>query len=91
MLCCPFGQQIWADYNKHSFEAARKPRKAAQLRSGGAEFKPFAALRNGPRSCRATFTDPDLDKVFAESAAFLDPILAGRIDGEWDPHRRTWT
>jgi hypothetical protein len=34
---------------------------------------------------------PELDKAFAETAAFLDPILAGRTDGEWDPQRRTWT
>lgn len=34
--------------------------------------------------------EPELDKAFAEAAAFLDPILAGRIDGEWDPERRTW-
>lgn len=34
--------------------------------------------------------EPELDKAFAEAAAFLDPILAGRADGEWDPLRRTW-
>jgi hypothetical protein len=35
--------------------------------------------------------EPELDKAFAEAAAFLDPILAGRVDGKWDPQRRTWT
>lgn len=34
--------------------------------------------------------EPALDKAFAEAAAFLDPILAGRADGEWDPRRGTW-
>lgn len=34
--------------------------------------------------------EPELDKAFAEAAEFLDPILAGRADGEWDPQRRTW-
>jgi len=34
--------------------------------------------------------EPALDKAFAEAAAFLDPILVGRADGEWDPRRRTW-
>lgn len=34
--------------------------------------------------------EPALDKAFADAAAFLDPILAGRADGEWDPRRRTW-
>ena len=32
----------------------------------------------------------DLDTAFAEAAAFLDPILAGRADGEWDPRGKTW-
>jgi nucleotidyltransferase AbiEii toxin of type IV toxin-antitoxin system len=35
--------------------------------------------------------EPELDKAFAEAAEFLDPILVGRADGEWDPQRRTWT
>jgi hypothetical protein len=35
--------------------------------------------------------EPELDKAFAEAAEFLDPILAGRTDGEWNPQRRTWT
>jgi hypothetical protein len=34
--------------------------------------------------------EPALDKAFAEAAALLDPILAARADGEWDPRRRTW-
>jgi Nucleotidyl transferase AbiEii toxin, Type IV TA system len=34
--------------------------------------------------------EPDLDKAFASAAAFLDPILAGRSDGDWDPQRQTW-
>lgn len=34
--------------------------------------------------------EPELDKAFADAAAFLDPILAGRAAGEWDSQRRTW-
>lgn len=34
--------------------------------------------------------EPALDKAFAAAAEFLDPILAGRADGEWNPQRRTW-
>ncbi len=34
--------------------------------------------------------EPDLDKAFASAAEFLDPVLAGRADGVWNPRRRTW-
>jgi hypothetical protein len=34
--------------------------------------------------------EPALDKAFALAAEFLDPILAGRSAGAWDPRRRTW-
>lgn len=34
--------------------------------------------------------EPALDKAFADAAAFLDPILAGRAGGEWDPRRPAW-
>ena len=34
--------------------------------------------------------EAELDTAFAEAAAFLDPILAGRAGGEWDPKRRKW-
>ena len=34
--------------------------------------------------------EPALDKAFAEAAAFLDPILVGRADGEWDSRRQSW-
>lgn len=35
--------------------------------------------------------EPDLENAFAEAAAFLDPVLGGRADGEWDPQRKRWT
>lgn len=35
--------------------------------------------------------EPDLDKAFAGAEAFLNPILAGRTDGQWDPGRKSWT
>jgi hypothetical protein len=34
--------------------------------------------------------EPDLDKAFASAAEFLDPIFAGRAEGEWDPLRGVW-
>jgi hypothetical protein len=34
--------------------------------------------------------EADLDKAFTSAAAFLDPILAGRAVGEWDPKRKSW-
>jgi hypothetical protein len=35
--------------------------------------------------------EPALDRAYAEAAAFLDPVLAGRANGTWDPRRRTWS
>ena len=35
--------------------------------------------------------ESELDHAFAEAASFLDPILAGRADGMWDPQQWTWT
>jgi hypothetical protein len=34
--------------------------------------------------------EPDLRNAFALAGEFLDPILAGRSAGAWDPRRRTW-
>jgi Nucleotidyl transferase AbiEii toxin, Type IV TA system len=35
--------------------------------------------------------DPDLRAGYAEAAALLDPILAGRAAGQWDPQGASWT
>jgi hypothetical protein len=35
--------------------------------------------------------EPDLDTGFASAAEFLDSILAGRADGEWDPQHKRWS
>jgi hypothetical protein len=35
--------------------------------------------------------ESELDDAFAVAASFLDPILAGRADGTWDPQHWTWT
>jgi hypothetical protein len=35
--------------------------------------------------------ESELDNAFAEAASFLDPILAGRTEGTWDPQQWTWT
>ncbi len=34
--------------------------------------------------------ESELDKAFASAAEFLDPVLAGRADGAWNPRRRAW-
>jgi hypothetical protein len=34
--------------------------------------------------------EPDLSAAYIRAAAFLDPILAGRSNGTWDPRSRTW-
>ncbi len=34
--------------------------------------------------------EAELNDAFAEAAAFLDPILAGRTTGIWDPQRHSW-
>lgn len=35
--------------------------------------------------------DPDLRAGYAQAAALLDPVLAGRAAGHWDPERGSWT
>ncbi len=32
----------------------------------------------------------DLSAAFSRAAAFLDPVLAGRADGKWNPEHGTW-
>ena len=34
--------------------------------------------------------EADLIAAFDRAAAFLDPVLAGRTSGRWDPERREW-
>lgn len=34
--------------------------------------------------------DPELEAAFKEAAAFLDPVLAGKIAGRWDPAAKCW-
>jgi hypothetical protein len=35
--------------------------------------------------------EPDLKAAFTRASAFLDPILAGRVNGSWDPARKRWS
>jgi hypothetical protein len=35
--------------------------------------------------------DPDLRTGYLQAAAFLDPVLAGRTAGRWDPQKALWT
>ena len=34
--------------------------------------------------------DPDLRQGYAQAAALLDPVLAGRATGHWDPQQASW-
>jgi hypothetical protein len=34
--------------------------------------------------------DPDLRAGYAEAAALLDPVLAERATGRWDPEKSSW-
>jgi hypothetical protein len=34
--------------------------------------------------------DPDLRQGYAQAAAMLDPVLAGRATGHWDPQKASW-
>lgn len=64
-----------------------------ELQSLPATLPPPPASWREPYRQLATEVDvePDLDKAFASAAEFLDPILAGRSDGEWDPQHKRWT
>lgn len=34
--------------------------------------------------------ESDLSAAFTRAAAFLDPVLAGNANGQWNTHRRQW-
>ncbi len=34
--------------------------------------------------------DPDLRSGYMQAAELLDPVLAGRADGRWDPQGASW-
>jgi hypothetical protein len=74
-------------------------RNAIEVTFGQREQQPLpASLPPPPSSWKEPYrrlatevsVEPELDKAFAEAAVFLNPILAGGADGEWDPRRRTW-
>jgi len=74
-------------------------RNAIEVTFGQREEQPLPAnLPPPPASWRMAYgrlatevdVEPDVDKAFASAAKFLDPILAGRTDGEWDPQHKRW-
>jgi hypothetical protein len=74
-------------------------RKALEITFGQREQQSLpSGLPPPPASWREPYrrlatevdVEPELDGAFVSAAEFLDPILAGRADGEWDPQRRTW-
>jgi hypothetical protein len=75
-------------------------RDAIEVTFGQREQQPLpASLPPPPSSWKEPYrrlatevsVEPELDKAFAQAAEFLDPILAGRAAGVWNPARRTWT
>jgi hypothetical protein len=75
-------------------------RNAIEVTFGQREQQPLPArLPPPPSSWKEPYrrlatevsVEPELDKAFAQAAEFLDPILAGRAAGVWNPARRTWT
>jgi hypothetical protein len=48
-------------------------------------LEPYSRLATG------LDVETELDAAFAAAAKFLDPILAGRSEGTWDPRLRRWT
>jgi hypothetical protein len=75
-------------------------RNAIEVTFGQREQQPLpASLPPPPSSWEEPYrrlatevsVEPELDKAFAQAAEFLDPILAGRAAGIWNPARRTWT
>jgi hypothetical protein len=74
-------------------------RSALDTTFGGRELQPLPSSLPSPpvswdehyrRLAAEVEVEPDLNKAFAEAAAFLDPILAGRAKGEWDCQRQRW-
>jgi hypothetical protein len=79
--------------------AASALRKAIEVTFGQREQQPLpTSLPPPPSSWKEPYhrlatevsVETELDNAFAEAAAFLDPILAVRADGEWDPKRKRW-
>ena len=70
-------------------------RKALEVTFGQREQQPLPPPASWEEPYRRLASEvevePDLDEAFALATEFLDPILAGRVDGEWNPQRRTWT
>ncbi len=74
-------------------------RNALEVTFGQREQQPLpSSLPPPPANWREPYgrlatevdVEPELDEAFASAAEFLDPILAGRADGEWNPQRRIW-
>lgn len=75
-------------------------RSALETTFGGRRLQPLPTSLPPPpatwdehyrRLAAEVEVEPELDKAFAEAAAFLDPILAGRRNGRWEPAGRSWT
>jgi hypothetical protein len=74
-------------------------RSALEVTFGQRDQQPLpSALPPPPERWREPFhrlasgvdVEPELDDAFASAATFLDPILAGRVTGEWEPATRSW-
>ncbi len=74
---------------RNAFEVTFAQREVQALPSS---LPPPPAGWREPYRRMATEVDvePELDEAFASAAEFLDPVLAGRADGAWNPQRRSW-
>lgn len=79
--------------------AAADLRKALEATFGQRELQPMPSnIPPPPASWLAPYArlatgldvEADLETAFEAAAAFLDPVLAGRSEGAWDPRRRRW-
>jgi len=74
---------------RHALEATFGQRELQQLPSS-LPPPPASWLEAYGRLATDLEVDAELDKAYVTAAEFLDPILAGRSEGVWDPRRRKW-
>ncbi len=65
-------------------QRARQPLPDSLPPPPGDWARPFGRL------AKDVSLEPDLDAAFTRAAAFLDPVLGGRVAGQWDPNTMRW-
>lgn len=70
---------------QHTFrERARQPLPTSLPPAPTAWTDPYKRLAD------SVGIETDLQLAYTRAAAFLDPVLTGTADGDWDPQARTW-